>query len=44
MLADLTSVPTWVRSRAYVRKLGRVNSGTYAIGLIFWAANCHQAV
>jgi len=25
-------------------KLGQVNPGTYAIGLISWAVNCHQAV
>ena len=25
-------------------KLGQVNSGAYDIGLISWAANCHQAV
>jgi len=25
-------------------KLDQVNSGAYAIGLISWAANCHQAV
>jgi len=34
VLAGLASVPTWVRSRTCTRKLGRVNSGTYAIGLI----------
>jgi len=26
------------------RKLGQVNSGSYAIGLISRAASCHQAV
>ena len=25
-------------------KLGQANSGTYAIGLISWAVNCHQTV
>jgi len=25
-------------------KLGQANPGTYAIGLIFWAVNCHQAL
>jgi len=25
-------------------KLGQVISGAYAIGLISWAANCHQSV
>jgi len=44
VLAGLASVPTWVRSRACARKLGQVNSGAYAIGLISWAANSHQAV
>ena len=35
---------TWVWSLAYARKLSQVNSGTYAIGLISWPANCHQTV
>jgi len=25
-------------------KLGQTNPGTYAVGLIYWAVNCHQAV
>ena len=25
-------------------KLGQVNAGTYAIGLISWAVSCHQVV
>jgi len=44
MLADLASVPTWVRSRACARRLGQVNSGAFAIGLISCEANCHQSV
>jgi len=44
VLAGLISVPTWVRIRACTRTLGQVNSGAYAIGLISWAVNCHQAV
>jgi len=44
MLAGLFSVPTWTRSQTCARKFCQVNSGTYAIGLISWAANCHQAV
>jgi len=43
-LAGLASVPTWVRSQACARKLDQVNSGMYAIQLLSWAANCHQAV
>jgi len=43
VLAGLISVTGPDSNPGRGTKLGQANSGTYAIGLISWAVNCHQA-